>query len=152
LGYRRTCPRSIPMKLISVSAVIVIAPFLLPKALGQESPSHKRLVASFQHVDERSPAYPHGKYTRAMETNCHPSRGAMLRRTIEETGTDPVREREVRARITAIRSRMTAAEKKETAKLFRIQANRRKYLAQQAKKEQRVAERERGQSSLATAR
>jgi hypothetical protein len=75
-------------------------------------------------------------------------------RTIQEAGTDQFSQREARAKIAAIRNRMTVAERKETAKLFRIQANEQKYLAQQAKYEQRIAEREpdQEQSRLASTR
>lgn len=142
------------MKLPRALAAIVIATSLVPAAQGQDRPCHKAFTTNFQHVDESRPAPPRGKFTRVVETNCHPSRGSLLMRTIQEAGTDQFSQREARAKIAAIRNRMTVAERKETAKLFRIQANEQKYLAQQAKYEQRIAEREpdQEQSRLASTR
>jgi hypothetical protein len=142
------------MKLQTVSALVVIVSSMSATAVGQERANDRRFTANFHHVDESRPAAPRGTFTRVLETNCHPSRGSLLMRTIQEAGTDPFSQREARAKIAAIRNRMTFAEKKATAKLFRIQANEQKYLAQQAKKEQRIAEREqdREQSHFASAR
>jgi hypothetical protein len=62
--------------------------------------------------------------------------------TIQEAESDPLKQIQARATIAILRKQMSVAEKRETAKLFRIQRNEEKYLAAQARKRQRLAERE----------
>jgi hypothetical protein len=130
------------MKLRTACALLLISSSLPVIALGQERANERRLMVTINHVEESRPAMGRGSIVRAVEINCHPSRGALLMKTIHEAETDPLKQRQARATIAILRKQMSVAEKRETAKLFRIQRNEQKYLAAQARKEQRLAERE----------
>lgn len=136
------------MKLQTAFALVLIGSSLSAITFGQERDNERRLTATFHHVEESRPALGRGTVVRAVESNCHPSRGSLLMNTIREAETDPLNQRRARATIAILRKQMTVAEKRETAKLFRIQRNEQKYLAAQARKEQRRAERELEQKQL----
>ncbi len=132
------------MKMPSVSAAMVIAASLSTVALGQNVSSHRPYTTTLQHVEEAPrPVYLHGSYTRALEANCHPSRAALLVRTVQTSADDSFQQRANRVKVRAIRAQMSKAERREAAKLFHIQANYRKYQERQARAEQRIAARSR---------
>ena len=130
------------MKLQTACALVLIGSSLSACASGQERANERRLTTTFHHVEESRPALGRGTVVRAVESNCHPSRGSLLMKTIQEAEIDPLKQIQARATIAILRKQMSVAEKRETAKLFRIQRNEHKYLAAQARKEQRLAERE----------
>jgi hypothetical protein len=131
------------MKLQTACALVLIGSSLAATAFGQERVDERRLSATFHHMEESRPALGRGTVVRAVEVNCHPSRGSLLMKTIQEAESDPLNQRQARATIAILRKQMTVA-----AKLFRIQRNEQKYLAAETRKKQRLAERELERKSL----
>ncbi|MBI3837071.1 MAG: hypothetical protein HY288_03950 [Planctomycetia bacterium] len=89
-----------------------------------------------QHGESTNPhlEYLHNQYRRLATAGCHPSRAAVLAKTLGDSGANSANRPEVRKQLAGLVKHLSPVERKELQRFWLIEANYQKYQQQRAKK------------------